>query len=185
MLPIHSPSSSEESPASWVSSPASTGIPLVSALFGQSALGNASYHRLQIITLPNQVVHGFVLDAPQIGRRVFIQLDVPRASSDQDQPLGANFSEVLRPHDPLRGVTAESAPSMLDIKASLTALLDLASDSLAASSLVLVINKDSCGQDLGDLLHDLMYAGGQVMKPGVLNGLKWDTEGWVLVGMEL
>jgi hypothetical protein len=70
---------------------------------------------------------------------------------------------------------------------SLTALLDLASDNLEATSLVLVLDKDEREPDrLGELLHSLMYMGGQVVRPGGLEGgWDWDQTQWVLVGIEL
>jgi hypothetical protein len=69
----------------------------------------------------------------------------------------------------------------------LTALLDLSSDSLEAKSLVLVLDRDDRDQErLEDLLHSLMYAGGQVIAPGRLDGeYEWDARHWVLVGIEL
>jgi hypothetical protein len=75
----------------------------------------------------------------------------------------------------------------LDIKESLTALLDLSSDSLEAKNLILVLDRDDRDQErLEDLLHSLMYAGGQVLAPGRLEGgYEWDIRHWVLVGIEL
>lgn len=106
------------------------------------------------------------------------------------ESLSANFSEVLRPHDPYRGghsAYPHAGAPALDLRESITALLDLASESLEASSLVLAI--DRVGADLGaleGLLHALMYIGGQVVKPGCLEGgWHWDQQQWVLVGMEL
>jgi hypothetical protein len=65
--------------------------------------------------------------------------------------------------------------------------LDLASESLQGKSLILVLDKEEReGEGLGELLHSLMYAGGQVVRPGLLEGgWEWDNEKWVLVGMEL
>ena len=73
------------------------------------------------------------------------------------------------------------------MRESLTALLDLAAESLEASSLILALDKDDREPErLGELLHSLMYVGGQVIKRGALPGdWEWDPRRWVLVGMEL
>ena len=45
-------------------------------------------------------------------------------------------------------------------------------------------DRESGSQD--ELLHSLMYVGGQVVRPGLLEGgWEWDATRWILVGMEL
>lgn len=77
----------------------------------------------------------------------------------------------------------------MDIRDSLTALLDLAAESLDAKALVLALDKDDRDREgLDGLLHSLMYAGGQMLAPGqgaLDGGWEWDPTKWVLVGMEL
>ncbi|ORY31592.1 ornithine decarboxylase antizyme-domain-containing protein [Naematelia encephala] len=168
-----------------------TPVPLISALFPYHATMAAQMsHRLEIVTPPDHVLQGFILDHPECGRAVYIHLPPPHVSaSDRPEYLAPHFSAVLRPHDPKLSTSPEQASSLqaLDIRESLTALLDLASDSLKATSLILVLDQDDRGQEgLGDLLHSLMYVGGQVVKPGMLEGgWEWDPRRWVLVGMEL
>ena len=94
----------------------------------------------------------------------------PRSPIDQHTNLPANFSEVLRPHDPSRlslsttdedDDTPAEAAQHLDVRESLTALLDLASDPLDAKQLILVLSRDERGNDgLDEMLHSLMYVGG-------------------------
>jgi hypothetical protein len=172
-------------------------IPLVSALFPYHAshLTNIS-HPLEIVTPPDHVLYGFVVDDPDHGRTAFVHLPPPHTASHRAEELSANFSEVLRPHDPTRlsspKVTSPTSPpssmsEALDIRDSLTALLDLAADAIEAKSLLLVLDKHDRGNEgLGELLHSLMYVGGQVVNPGCLEGgWEWDPKRWVLVGLEL
>ncbi|WVQ94935.1 hypothetical protein IAU59_002023 [Kwoniella sp. CBS 9459] len=173
-------------------------ISLISSIFPAhfATIAQAS-HTLEIVTPPCNILKGFVLD--HNSRTVFIHLPPPSASSQAAQrpeTLSPNFSQVLRPHDPFM-VLSTSPPSVssptkttnyaLDIRESLTALLDLASEALEASSLVLVLDREEREQEgLGELLHSLMYVGGQVIKPGAMEGgWEWDPMKWVLVGMEL
>lgn len=151
-------------------------------------------HLLEIVTPPDHVLEGFILDHPRSGRTAFVHLPPPHASTvGRPEVLQPHFSEVLRPHDPLHHRQLLSSPTgqatslALDIKESLTALLDLASDALDAKNLVLVLDRDDRDHErLEDLLHSLMYAGGQVIVPGRLEGgYEWDARHWVLVGMEL
>lgn len=170
-------------------------IPLLSSLFPFQATAVAAIsHLLEIVTPPDHVLDGFVLDHPTQGRTVFVHLPPPHASAEsRPERLGANFSEVLRPHDPHRlssspGSAADGQDGLaLDIRDSVTALLDLSADSLEAKLLVLVLDKDDRDpQGLSGLLHSLMYAGGQVVRPGALDGgLEWDAMRWVMVGLEL
>lgn len=75
----------------------------------------------------------------------------------------------------------------LDIRESLTALLDLSADMLEASKMVLILDKKERGEEgVRDLVHSLMYAGGVVLRQGGIEGdWEWDQTRWVLVGMEL
>ncbi|OCF30929.1 hypothetical protein I316_07456 [Kwoniella heveanensis BCC8398] len=179
-------------------------ISLISSIFPtQFATIAASSHTLEIVTPPSNILRGFILD--HNSRTVFIHLPPPSASSEAAQrpeTLSPNFSQVLRPHDPFM-VLSTSPPSLsssptgsssksttnyaLDIRESLTALLDLASEALEASNLVLVLDREEREQEgLGELLHSLMYVGGHVIKPGAMEGgWEWDPMKWVLVGMEL
>lgn len=176
-------------------------IPLISALFPYQATSVASLsHSLEIVTPPHHVLEGFILDQPHHGRTVFIHLPPVHPSAPIPYPLTPNFSEILRPHVPPpppshssssssskpNGNTTTS-PLALDIRESVTALLDLASESLFAVSLVLVLDKDDRDHEgLAGLLHALMYVGGSLIKPGVFEGgLEWDSRRWVLVGIDL
>ena len=79
-------------------------VPLISALFPYHATQVAALSRiLEIITPPDHVLHGFILDHPRHGRAVYIHLP-PLHSSATSRPeaLSPHFFEVLRPHDPLR-----------------------------------------------------------------------------------
>ncbi|WVF67339.1 hypothetical protein IAT40_002092 [Kwoniella sp. CBS 6097] len=180
-------------------------ISLISSIFPTQFTAIAqSSHTLEIVTPPSNILRGFILD--HNSRTVFIHLPPPSASSEAAQrpeTLSPNFSQVLRPHDPFMVLStsppsASSSPGSesgstsktnyaLDIRESLTALLDLASEALEASNLVLVLDRDEREQEgLGELLHSLMYVGGQVIKPGAMEGgWEWDPMKWVLVGMEL
>lgn len=171
-------------------------IPLVSTLFPfHASQMMPKCHLLEIVTPPDHILDGFILDQPNIGRTVFVHLPPPHASTHgRPEILQPHFSEVLRPHDPLHhrqipqlSPTNQVSSLALDIKESLTALLDLSSDSLDAKNLVLVLDRDDRDQErLEDLLHSLMYAGGQVVAPGRLDGgYEWDARHWVLVGIEL
>jgi hypothetical protein len=156
---------------------------------------SAMSHLLEIVTPPDHVLQGFIIDHPTCGRTVFVHLPPPHSSTHgRPEVLQPHFSEVLRPHDPLHhrqvllpSPSGQAASLALDIKESLTALLDLSSDSLDAKSLMLVLDRDDRDHErLEDLLHSLMYAGGQVIPPGRLEGgYEWDARSWVLVGIEL
>ena len=168
-------------------------IPLISVLFPYHASQVAELSRmLEIVTPPDHVLDGFILDHPTFGRSTYIHLP-PLHSSAMSQPeiLSPHFFEVLRPHDPLLVLptVASQSPAnrALDMRESLTALLDLAADSLEATSLVLVLDKDDRDPErMNELLHSLMYVGGQVIKQGALpGGWEWDPTRWVLVGIEL
>ncbi|WVR09643.1 hypothetical protein IAU60_006716 [Kwoniella sp. DSM 27419] len=167
-------------------------ISLISTIFPSDFTSIAPLSTtLEIVTPPSNVLKGFIHD--HTSRTVYIHLP-PNTSSAQDQRpehLSPNFSQVLRPHDPLLSTSPPSASRAsnyaLDIKEFLTALLDLASEALEASYLVLVLDRAEREQEgLGELLHSLMYVGGQVIKPGAMEGgWRWDPMKWVLVGMEL
>ncbi|WWC72250.1 uncharacterized protein I206_106212 [Kwoniella pini CBS 10737] len=156
---------------------------------------------LEIVTPPSNLLKGFIVDHKV--RTVFIHLPPLSISSNTHQrpeALSPNFSQVLRPHDPLlsispplsSGLAMSNASGMtnfgLDIKEYLTASLDLSADALEASNMVLLLDRDENDQEsLGELLHSLMYVGGQVLKSPAksLNGWEWDIRKWVLVGMDL
>jgi len=177
-------------------------IPLISAVFPYQASSIAQIaHSLEIVTPPDHVLEGFILDHPSRGRTVYVHLPPPHQSTkQQDHPLPANFSEVLRPHIPVssssstgeRGESRHNGgvnalPVALDVRDSITALLDLASESLFATNLVLVLDKDDRDPEgLRGLLHALMYVGGGLIKEGAVDGgYEWDTRRWALVGIEL
>ena len=191
-LPL-TPSSTSSDPFHAVPESNRNIVPLISSLFPYHATQVAALsHILEIVTPPDHVLHGFILDHPTDGRAVYVHLP-PLHSSATSRPeaLSPHFFEVLRPHDPLRAAPTaairSSANAALDMRESLTALLDLSAESLEASSLILALDKDDWEPvRLGELLHSLMYVGGQVIKQGALpGGWEWDPRRWVLVGMEL
>jgi hypothetical protein len=156
----------------------------------------AHSHILEIVTPPDHILQGFILDIPDHGRTVYVHLPPPHYSTTHaDDALAPHFSDVLRPHQaqahassfPTLTTSPVQIGSALNIRESLTALLDLASESLFANHLILVLDKDDREPErLGELLHALMYVGGAVVKPGALEGgWEWDARQWVLVGMEL
>ena len=180
----------QESPRNTVRSGERSAIPLIVSLFPYHASFIATMsHVLEIVTPPDHVLQGFILDHPGHGRTVYVHLPPPHSASHRPETLSANFSEVLRPYDPTVSPRSDQPTNLdaFDIRESLTALLDLSSDSLEAKGLVLVLDKDDRGTEgLDELLHSLMYVGGQVVKPGGLEGgWEWDTRRWVLVGLEL
>jgi hypothetical protein len=64
-------------------------------------------------------------------------------------------------------------------------LLDLVSESLEASELVLVLKRDEReDEELRELLHALAYVGGGVLRR-VKGGFEFDERSWVLVGIEV
>jgi len=166
-------------------------IPLITALFPyHSSQLSIISTLLEIVTPPDHVLSGFIADHPS-GRTVYVHLPPPHISSHRPEELSGNFSDVLRPHDPSRSPQRQSTSPLdgLDIRESLTALLDLAAESLQAKALVLALDKDDREMEsLNELLHSLMYVGGHVLPPGkgaLDGGWEWDPRKWVLVGMEL
>ena len=168
-------------------------IPLLTSLFPTRDVNNSTTcYPLEIVTPPSHKIEGFILDRSDNGRSAYIHLVPPQAATSSSEQLSANFSEVLRPHDPSRirsgsvsgGTTGLTTSSHnLDLRDSLTALLDLAHESLRAKRLILVLDRV---EGMAELLYSLMYAGGQVITPGVAcDGWQWDSDQWVLVGMEL
>lgn len=145
---------------------------------------------LEIVTPPSQVLKGFVTDDSTLGRIVFVHLLPSHSSAPaRPDPLAPHFSDVLRPHDPSRPHPVSSstpAPAALDIRESLTALLDLA-DELEAAQLILVLDKDEREPTpLAELMHALMYVGGTPVRPGVAIGdWEWDSRRFALVSIEL
>ncbi|OXC68943.1 hypothetical protein AYX13_02554 [Cryptococcus neoformans] len=172
---------------------------LIASIFPQHApTVSLLSHTLEILTPPSHILYGFIVDYPppySSGRTVFVYLPSGHGTANQrPETLSPNFSQILRPHDPMfsNSPPKDTSPVSgtayaLDIRESLTALLDLAAEALEASHCVLVLNRSESEQEaLGEMLHSLMYVGGQVIKPGGLEGgWKWDTTEWVLVGMEL
>jgi hypothetical protein len=166
-------------------------IPLIAAMFPFHSTQLLALSRIvEIVTPPDHVLTGFMCDH-DAGRTLFVHLPPPHVSSHRAEALSGNFSEVLRPHDPSRSPPRDHTTHTdgLDVRDSLTALLDLASESLDAKALVLALNKnDREREGLDELLHSLMYAGGQVLPPGqgaLDGGWEWDPRKWVLVGLEL
>ena len=185
------PAGSPQKPAPLQNSSSRPPILLLDALFtSQQSITSLSAHALEIVTPPDNILQGFIVDQPIHGRAVYIHLQTPRSARDQNRDLPANFSEVLRPHDPSRLSAIEQSTSEaahLDVRESLTALLDLASDPLDANQLILVLSRDERGNEaLDEMLHSLMYVGGQMIRQGLLEGgWEWDPSKWILVGMEL
>lgn len=168
-------------------------IQLIHDLFPSHAhVITPSSHALEVVTPPGYTTHGFIHDTPSTGRSVYVHIPSFALLSRASRPetLSGAFSEVLRPNEPVHRSASPDGPDggagHLDIKESLTALLDLACDSLEAASLVLVLDKPNEPGALNGLLHSLMYVGGRLVRPGTLaGGLEWDTSRWVLVGIEL
>ncbi|KAL7419444.1 hypothetical protein Q5752_006282 [Cryptotrichosporon argae] len=167
-------------------------VPLISSVFPYHAAHVASAaHMLEIVTPPDHVLRGFVVDSDALGRTAFVHLPPTHASAPlRPERLTPHFSTVLRPHDPAQAHPShEPQPSgfALDIRDSLTALLDLAADCLDAAHLVLILDKDEREPErLDDLLHALMYVGGQPVRPGAAIGeWEWNARQWMLVSIEL
>nr|ODN81338.1 hypothetical protein L203_05591 [Cryptococcus depauperatus CBS 7841] len=172
---------------------------LISSIFPQHATTiSLLSHTLEIITPPQLSLYGFIVDFPPpctSGRTAFVYIPPGHSTVNQrPESLSPNFSQVLRPHDPtfLSSSPSNSSPLpsttyALDIRESLTALLDLAAESLGAIQLVLVLDRERTEQEaLAEMLHSLMYVGGQVVKSGGLEyGWEWNMTKWVLVGLEL
>ncbi|XAO26234.1 hypothetical protein I312_105068 [Cryptococcus bacillisporus CA1280] len=172
---------------------------LIASIFPQHApTVSLLTHTLEILTPPSHILYGFIVDYPppsSSGRTVFVYLPPGHGTANQrPEALSPNFSQILRPHDPMfsNSPPRDSSPVSntayaLDIRESLTALLDLAAEALEASHCVLILNRSESEQEaLGEMLHSLMYVGGQVIKPGGLEGgWEWDPMKWILVGMEL
>ncbi|RSH76754.1 uncharacterized protein EHS24_005332 [Apiotrichum porosum] len=143
---------------------------------------------LEIVTPPDTVLKGFVADDDSAGRLVFVHLP-PTLSAPAPEPLAPHFSDVLRPYDPRRPHPRAPSPppqTGLDIRESLTALLDLA-DTLEATQLLLVLDKDEREPaPLAELMHALMFVGGTPVRPGASVGdWEWDARRWALVSIEL
>ncbi|WVW86414.1 hypothetical protein I302_108460 [Kwoniella bestiolae CBS 10118] len=173
-------------------------ISLISSIFPNhfTSISNHST-TLEIVTPPSNVLKGFIVDTTTKGRTVFVHMESNHPTPiTRPETLSPNFSQVLRPHDPLLSISPPTSSSSaisgglygMDIRESLTALLDLSSDALEANNLVLVLDREESEQEsLAELLHSLMYVGGQVLKSPskVLGGWEWDIRKWVLVGLEL
>ncbi|KAL1410827.1 hypothetical protein Q8F55_001770 [Vanrija albida] len=182
------------SPASTMSTASSCDaiLPLLSSVFPYAASSVASSSSvLEIVTPPDVVLNGFVSDETSgVGRIVFVHLPPTGASAPQPDYLAPHFSDVLRPHDPRRRHPSPppqaSSGAALDIRDSLTALLDLA-DTLEAAELILILDKDERQPEpLAELMHALMYVGGQPVRPGAPVGeWDWDARRWALVSIEL
>jgi hypothetical protein len=73
----------------------------------------------------------------------------------------------------------DACSNLLKLKDSVVALIDLATETLACSSLVIALDKDS--PNLNDILHAMMYVGGTIVAkpPFIVNPNK------ILVGLEL
>lgn len=163
-------------------------LPLITSVFPYAASSVAmSSHMLEIVTPPDNVLKGFIADDTALGRCVFVHLR-PTTGPVPEDPLAPHFSDVLRPHDPRRPhpVPPSRQTTALDLRESLTALLDLA-DTLEAAQLLLVLDKDERDPaPLAELLHALMYVGGTPVRPGALVGdWEWDSRRWALVSIEL
>jgi hypothetical protein len=95
--------------------------------------------------------------------------------------LGASFEGVVLelPGKPKTFYVDGKSAAHVNLRESIVALLDLASERLECSALVLVLEKSS--SVLSELLHALMYVGGQVVTtpPFQVN------PAYVLVGMEI
>lgn len=168
-------------------------FPLINSVFPYAASDvAASSYMLEIVTPPDLVLKGFVSDHDSLGRIAFVHLPPTLSGGTSPAPperLAPHFSDVLRPHDPRRAHPRSPSPPPpqgLDIRESLTALLDLA-DALEAAQLVLVLDKDEREPaPLAELMHALMFVGGAAVCPGVPVGdWEWDSRRWALVSIEL
>ncbi len=165
-------------------------LPLIHAVFPATASAvSSAAHMLEIVTPPNHVLHGFIADEPTLGRVVFVHLPPTHASAPaRPEVLTPGFSNVLRHDGPTYSAAppAPTGPVALDIRESLTALLDLA-DEIEGAQLVLVLDKDErAPEPLAELMHALMYVGGTPVRPGAPVGeWEWDPRRWALVSIEL
>ncbi|CAK9787410.1 unnamed protein product [Cutaneotrichosporon oleaginosum] len=186
-----SSSSSSSSSSSDIAARCGPVLPLIHDVFPATASEVASVsHMLEIVTPPNHVLHGFIADEPTLGRVVFVHLPPTHASAPtRPEVLTPGFSNVLRRDGPTYSSTTPvppAGPVALDIRESLTALLDLA-DEIEGAQLVLILDKDEREPaPLAELMHALMYVGGQPVRPGALVGeWEWDARRWALVSIEL
>jgi hypothetical protein len=95
--------------------------------------------------------------------------------------LGASFEGVVLelPGKPKTFYVDGKSAAHVNLRESIVALLDLADERLECSALVLVLEKSS--SVLSELLHSLMYVGGQVVTAPPFHV----NPAYVLVGMEI
>ncbi|BEJ15334.1 hypothetical protein CspHIS471_0411010 [Cutaneotrichosporon sp. HIS471] len=165
-------------------------LPLIHAVFPATASSvSAASHMLEIVTPPTHVLHGFIADEPTLGRLVFVHLPPTHASAPaRPEVLAPHFFNVLHSDGPTYSdaPAPPTGPVALDIRESLTALLDLA-DEIEGTQLVLILDKDEREPaPLAELMHALMYVGGTPVRPGAPVGeWEWDARRWALVSIEL
>lgn len=147
-------------------------------------------HYLEIVIPNYPAITGCVLDLPYTtirtrsgrtrkegGRTVYLHL--PPFHSPVSQALPNTQSPIQTPD------RHAQAHMNIDIRDHLTSLLDLVSESLNASELVLVLKREEREDDeLRELLHALAYVGGGVLSR-VKGGWEFNQTHWVLVGIEV
>ena len=158
-------------------------VNFISALFPYHATRALSIAHLLEIVIPHApLISGAMIDLPpspiatrgnrpkfEAGRTVYLHLP----------PLHPTAHSSSHSHgDP-------DTHHNVDIRDHLTSLLDLVSESLEASELVLVLKRDERqDEELRELLHALAYVGGGVLRR-VKGGFDFDERSWVLVGIEV
>jgi hypothetical protein len=159
-------------------------VDFISALFPYQATRALSLAHLLEIVIPHApLITGAMIDLPptpvptrgnrpkfEAGRTVYLHLPPLHPASHAEH---AQLGDQGTHHN-------------VDIRDHLTSLLDLVSESLEASELVLVLKRNEWhDEELRDLLHALAYIGGGVLRrvKGDFGG--FDERSWVLVGIEV
>lgn len=158
-------------------------VNFISALFPYHATRALSIAHLLEIVIPHApLISGAMIDLPptpiptrgnrpkfEAGRTVYLHLPPLHPGS---QPENSSEGDRGTHHN-------------VDIRDHLTSLLDLVSESLEASELVLVLKRNERqDEELRELLHALAYVGGGVLRR-VKGGFDFDERSWVLVGIEV
>jgi hypothetical protein len=159
-------------------------VNFISSLFPYHATRALSIAHLVEIVIPYaSPIVGAMIDLPPTS--------IPTRSSRPKFEAGRTVYLHLPPLHP-RSRNSTAAPRQdqethhnVDIRDHLTSLLDLVSESLEASELVLVLKRDEReDEELRELLHALAYVGGGVLRR-VKGGFEFDERSWVLVGIEV
>jgi hypothetical protein len=103
--------------------------------------------------------------------------DAPSVWGDWDGFVVDNVEENTRTLY-AKGKTYED----LNLRENVLSLLELADECLECDGVVIVLDKSN--PDLAELLHSLLYVGGQVVPPTGANGLAHDAA-YVLIGLDL